>query len=357
MISFGVDPHKRSCTVAAVDALGRLLGETRVPRTAQGQARVLAWARELAPGARQWGVEGAGSYGWPLAQALLAAGERVFEVPPRAVSRERAGAIGTARAKTDATDALAAARVTAREGSRLPAVRGAGLNQQLRILSEHRDNLVSQKTRLLNQLHAQLAALQTLPSTRVGPLKRTFALAYWARVALPDLDPLAATRLTVIQQLATLALSCEEAITHLERQIAVRTAATGTPLVGLCGVSHLTAAKILGEVGDVGRFATPAKFAAYCGVAPIETSSGERRRHRLNRRGNRQLNRALHTMALVQRRCEPRARLYFERKLREGKTKREAMRCLKRQLANVVYRLLKASQGLQDTAGTRAGLT
>ena len=164
MISFGVDPHKRAYAAAAVDSLGRPVDELRVPRSEQGQARLLAWAKELSPAgeAGQSGVEGAGSYGWPLAQALLEAKEAVFEVPPAAVAQERRAAIGRTRAKTDYTDALATARITAREDQRLPAVRGAGLNQQLHVLVEHRDNLVIQKTRLLNQLHALLAALQVL---------------------------------------------------------------------------------------------------------------------------------------------------------------------------------------------------
>ncbi len=346
MISIGVDPHKRTYVAAAVDALGRPLGTLSVAATAQGQQALLDWAATHGAGAadRRWGVEGAGGYGWPLAQALVAAGGRVHGVPASATARERRAAVGRAREKTDTTDALAVARVAARESAALPAVRGDGIPQQLKVLTEHRDNLLLQRTRVLNQLHAHLAALRTVHAPSVGPLKKTGALTYWAQLELPGADALTRSRLLIVRQLAALALTFEplvEALVEaLDAELARLTAEAATPLVGPCGASHLTAAKILGEVGDVARFATPAKFAAYCGVAPLAASSGPTVRHRLSRRGNRQLNRALHTVAPVQRRWEPRARAYFARKLAEGKTRREAMRSLKRALANVIYRLL-----------------
>ena len=238
------------------------------------------------------------------------------------------------------TDALAVARLTARDAAALGPVRGDGLPQQLKVLTEHRDNLLLQRTRVLNQLHAHLAALRTVHAPAVGPLKKPSALTYWAHLELAGVDALTRHRLLIVRQLAALALTFEPLVAALDAELARLTAEAATPLVGLCGASHLTAAKILGEVGDVTRFATPAKFAAYCGVAPIEASSGPRVRHRLNRRGNRQLNRAIHTVALVQRRWEPRAKVFFARKIAEGKTKREPVRSLKRALANVIYRLL-----------------
>lgn len=279
-------------------------------------------------------------------------------MPATATARERRAAVGRAREKTDETDALAVARLTARDAAALPPVRGDGLPQQLKVLTEHRDNLLLQRTRVLNQRHAHLAALRTVHAPAVGPLKKAGALTYWAQLELPGVDALTRSRLLIVRQLAALALTFEPLVAALDAELARLTAEAATPLVGLCGASHLTAAKILGEVGDVARFATPAKFAAYCGVAPLAASSGPTVRHRLNRRGNRQLNRAIHTVALVQRRWEPRARAYFARKLAEGKTKREAMRSLKRALANVIYRLLAPERRVTvPMTATTAALT
>ena len=271
-------------------------------------------------------------------------------MPATATARERRAALGHAHEKTDATDALAVARVTAREAAALPPVRGDGLPQQFKVLTEHRDNVLLQRTRVLNQLHAHLAALRTVHAPAVGPLKKSCALAYWAHFELPGADALTQSRLLIVRQLAGLALTFAPLVAALDAELARLTAEAATPLVGLCGASYLTAAKILGEVGDVTRFATSAMFAAYCGVAPLAASSGPRVRHRLNRRGNRQLNRAIHTIALVQRRWEPRAQAFFARKLAEGKTKREAMRSLKRALANVIYRLLAPDRRLTPSA-------
>lgn len=217
--------------------------------------------------------------------------------------------------------------------------------------------MLLQRTRVLNQLHAHLAALRTVHAPALGSLKKTYALAYWARIELPGADALTQSRLLIVRQLAGLALTFEPLVAALDAELARLTAEAETPLVGLCGASHLTAAKILGEVGDVTRFATPAKFAAYCGVAPLAASSGARVRHRLNRRGNRQLNRAIHTVAMVQQRWDPRAKAFFARKLAEGKTKREAMRSLKRALANVIYRLLAPDRKLNAAASSVAVLT
>jgi len=343
MLTIGVDSHKGSYTAVAVDSVASERAAMRVANTPAGRAELLAWATVLEPqaGARQWGIEGSGMYGRPLAESLGGAGETVFEVPGLATSRERSGALGARRQKNDHSDALAVARITLRDSSRLPRVFQGGEPNRCKLLTEHRDNLVLQRTRLLNQLHAHIALIDeaAMPGVSANRARRTIAA--WAAGGLKITDPLRSTQAQIVQQLAQLVVTYDRMIQQLTDQLAALAAAAAPALVSMRGVGALTAAKIIGEAGDVRRFATPARFASYAGVAPLETSSGERCRHRLSRRGNRQLNRAIHMIAVTQRRWEPRAQEYLQRKLLEGKTRKEALRSLKRHLANVVFRLIK----------------
>jgi transposase len=168
-------------------------------------------------------------------------------------------------------------------------------------------------------------------------------LQQWASEVAQVSDPLEQVHRQVIQQLSKLILTYDEMIRQLSRELTGLARKAAPTLVDLCGVGALTAARILGEVGEIRRFASDSKFASYCGVAPIQASSGDRVRHRLSRRGNRQLNYALQTIAVTKRRWDPRARAFLDRKAAEGKTRREALSCLKRHLANVVFRLLTES--------------
>lgn len=248
--------------------------------------------------------------------------------------------MGVHRQKTDASDALAVARVTLRECTRLPRIFPDGLAQGCKLLTEHRDNLVVQRTKLMNQLHAHVALLDHVQMPKIHCAQGRDTLRRWADEGLPSSDPLVHLQGQVVQQLARLILTYDEVIRDLKReleQLAVRSAPS---LLALNGAAALITAKIAGEVGDIRRFSSAAKFASYCGVAPVEASSGERVRHRLSSRGNRKLNSALHMIAIVQRHWDPRAQSYIDRKLAEGKTRKEALRCLKRHLANTVFRLL-----------------
>lgn len=344
MLTIGVDSHKRSLTAVAVDSMGRQQATTQVPTTCSGRAYLLDWAEALREGAPlRWGIEGSGTYGRPLAQQLARRGQDVLEVPGIATSRERKAALGVHRQKMDTSDALAIARVALREGDRLPRVFPDGVAQRCKVLSEHRDNLVVQRTRLMNQLHAQVSFLDPARMPPISATRGRAVLEQWASMTPSATDPLEQIHLQVVRQLAGLILTYDEMIRQTGCEL-VRLVTEATPLlVALRGSGALTAARILGEVGDVRRFASAAKFAAYCGAAPIQASSGERVRHRLSRRGNRQLNYSLHTIAVTQRRWDPRAQQYLERKIAEGKSRKEALRCLKRHLANVVYRILSES--------------
>jgi transposase len=340
MLTIGVDSHKRSLTAAAIDSAGREAGTLQVPSTPTGRNQLLEWVKALAPGEHQWGIEGSGMYGRPLAQQLARTGQRVYEVSGLATSRERRGGIGVHRQKTDTSDALAVARVTLRESARLPRIYPAGMAHRCKLLTEHRENLVLQRTKLMNQLHAQVALADSLQMPKIQCAQGRETLRVWAENGIASADPLLRVQGLIIQHLAALILVYDGMIHELAGEMSQLAQEAAPSLLELHGAGALTTAKILGEVGDIRRFPSRAKFASYCGVAPIEASSGERVRHRLNRRGNRQLNCALHTIAMTQRRWHPQARAYLDRKVAEGKTRKEALRCLKRHLANAVFQLL-----------------
>jgi transposase len=299
---------------------------------------------------RQWGIEGAGAYGRGLAQALVAAGERVLEVPGLATAHERRRSRGREREKTDATDALAIARVVLRDADRLPPIMPDGQALECRLLTEQRRNLIGERTRLLNQLYAQLdgAGYPTRPLFRAR--NHRGALRALLTLAPSDASALAALRARLVAQLAQLVLDLDAHITTLTAALEALAPRVAPHLLAIPGCGALTATAILGEAGDVDRFPTEARFGAYAGVAPIAASSGERVRHRLSRRGNRQLNAALHVIAVTQRRWHPLGQAYLTRKVAEGKSPKEALRSLKRQLANVVFRALKADLRLGTTA-------
>src|SRR5512132_996449 len=308
MIVIGVDVHKQSLTAVAVDELGRALAEL----TVGGSGELVAWASSLAP-ERLWAVEDCRQLTGALERRLLAAGESIVRVPPKLMAPERRA--GRARGKSDPIDALAVARAALRE-PRLDHPRpGEAALRELKLLVDHRDDLVDERRRAQQRLRWQLH----------------------------DLDP----ELTVPPgALDGRCRSLTRSILELDRELQTRSEQRAPRLLALPGCGPLSAAKLLGELGPIERFETDAQLARHAGVAPLEASSGKQRRHRLDRGGNRQLNCALHRIAITQARVHPPARAYLERKQSEGKSRREALRCLKRQLARTVYTTLKSESAL-----------
>jgi transposase len=331
-VTIGIDPHKGSHTAAALDGRQRVIGQIRVLATAAGYRELRRWAAGWPE--RRWAVENVGGLGRPVAQWLLGDGETVIDVPPKLSARIRVLSTGHGR-KTDPADAVSTALAACGPAD----LRAATLESHattLRLLSDRRDDLVARRTQVLNRLHALLADL--IPGT-VPPRLSAATAAALLRRGRPPAGPRRIRRV-LASDLVREARRLDSEIAALEARLAEAVTEARTTLTELFGIGPILAAKILGRVGDVRRFASAARFASYCGVAPIEASSGDVVRHRLSRAGDRQLNFALYMMALCQARQHPEGRAYFLRKRAAGHSDREALRCLKRRLADVVYRQL-----------------
>ena len=334
MVTIGVDAPKQVHAAVALDEAGQGLGHWRGPNSRAGWLALHAWAVGLG-GPRQWGIEGAWNDGRGLAQHLVETGEVVYESTPRwtAEGRRRARTPG----KSDALDAQAVARLVQREAATLPRVGADDETAVLELLVTERDGAVAEATRLRNQLH-QL--LQVDPEYRAHlPRLRTRAgVAALEQYTVPSSRPLDQERAAVVRRLAQrLRLALDQA-EDVATQIRQRARTRFALLTGLCGVSLLTAGALAGILGPGHRFRTDAQLAAYAGVAPLEASSAGRVRHRLNRGGNRRLNAILHRIAIAQARSSPAARAYLARRTSEGKTRREAIRTLKRFLVRAIWR-------------------
>ncbi len=331
----GVDTHKIQHVLVALDAQGRSLGTRTCANTPEGWANGLAWARRWE--GRVWGIENSGSLGKGFAQSLLVQGEdTVHEVSPHRTAQYRRR--GRTQDKTDETDALAIARLLLAEGDTLPEVQRDDLSTELRLLSDHRDNLLAEKTRLINQLHGQMLQVDPSYKEKSGRLTDARGVAYCRDVALPQDDRLLRTRLLIVHQLAEQILRLDAEVAAVAAELTARVQESQTPIVALRGVGTIVAARIIGEIGVAPRIRSAAALAALAGISPVAVSSGGRGGYRLNRGGNRQLNRAIHVIALTQRRCDPRGRAYYMKKRAEGKTPRAALRCLKRRLVDVLFR-------------------
>ena len=335
-MEIGVDTHKRTHCLVVLDDEGRQLGTRTIPNTPDGWAEALAWVRGKQQH-RRWGIENGGSLGKGFAQFLLGQGEAdLREVSPQRTAQYRRR--GRTQDKTDQADALAIARLLLAEGEHLPAIARDDASTELRLLSDHRDNLLVDRTRLINQLHAQMLQIDPGYQGRSGALTARRGLLYCRDLTIREADGVTRTRLLIVRQLVGQIRRLEEEIATITGALGARVRASRTPILARCGVGEVIAARLLGELGTVPRVPAAAALAALAGIAPVAVSSGGRGGYRLNRGGNRQLNRVIHLMALSQRRCDPRAQAYYAKKRAEGKTRRAAMRCLKRRLVDVLYR-------------------
>jgi len=334
-VLIGVDPHKGTNAVAVLNGREELLEYALFATNRAGLRSLRRWAKRF--GERCWAVEGAGGVGRPVAQHLVAAGETVVDVPAKLSSRIRLLSMGNER-KNDRVDAVCVA-VAALRGKRLTEVGDEeGQATVLKMLSERRKDLIKERTRTLNRLHGLLRDL--VPGGAPKNLSAHKA-ALLLRGVRPRVDP-ALTRRRLAADLISDVRRLDRGLSDLERHLREAVEKASTSLTGLFGVGPILAAKIIGEVGTIARFPTKAHFASYTGSAPIEASSGEVVRHRLSRAGNRQLNHALHLIAICQVRHDTEGRTYYRRKLAEGKSEKEALRCLKRRISDAVFKKLYA---------------
>lgn len=333
MVMIGVDPHKGSHTAVALDDREGDLAEVKVRATRRQVEQLLGWAARFDK--RVWAVESAGGMGYLLSQQLVAAGEEVLDVPATLAARVRV--LGTGRSnKNDANDARSVA-VAALRAPQLASVCRADHIGVLRLLAKRNTDLGRARNRTACRLHSLLTEL--VPGGMPKEINASRAERMLAGVDART--PVEIARRDVALEHLEDLRRLDEQLKASRRRITAAIAASGTTVVDLFGVGPIVACLLVGYSGDARRFADRHRYAAYNGTAPIELSSGGRTVHRLSLRGNRQLNHALHMAAVTQiRHPHSDGHAFFQRKLADGKTKKEALRALKRRISDAVYRQL-----------------
>jgi transposase len=339
MIVIGADTHKRTHTLAALDAAtGRVLASRTVTADPGGQLAALRWSRGLGR-ERVWAIEDCRHVSGRLERALVGAGEHVVRVAPKLMGQSRRGE--RQPGKSDEIDAQAVARAALREG--LETLPLAWLDEQsaeIRLLLDHRSCLVAERTRMQNRLRWHL--LELCPELEAAVPAGALDRACWLdRIARRLAGGEQTVRVRVARDELRRIRELTRAVTQLERELRDRVSSRGPQLLAERGCGVLTAATFLARTAGAERFPTDGHFARQAGAAPIPASSGRRDRQRLNRGGDRQLNCALHRMAVTRARIDPATRAYLARKRAEGKSRSEAYRCLKRHLARRVWQLLR----------------
>ena len=332
MVTIGADLHKRTHTLVAVDEHGRRLAETTVAATPAGHLAVRRWAARWPE--RTFALEDCRHLSRGLERDLLVAGETVIRVPPKLMAGARRS--GREPGKSDPIDALAVARAALREPE-LPVARLDGPDRDVRLLVDHRDDLVAERTQAQNRLRWHLHELLPGEEPPSRALDRRHVLdALEARLA-----PFEGTVARIARDLVARIRGLTLAIDELEREIAGLVVDLAPSLLELEGCGPLTAAKLVGETAGASRFRSVAAFARHNGTAPVPVWSGNDTRHRLSRGGNRQLNAAIHRIAITQVRLGGEGAAYAAKRRDAGDTKREALRALKRRISDVVHRRMR----------------
>jgi transposase len=346
----GVDTHKETHTVAALDAAGRLLGTETFPVSAAGYVALVTWLRSFGR-VGQVGVEGTGSYGSGLAARLRKEGIRVVEVnrPNRQLRRRRG--------KSDPTDAEAAARATlAGDALGVPKTQD-GPVEMIRLFRLQRRSAMRARTQAANQLHAVVSTAPESMRSAVRGLSLPTLLDRIAKMRAPKPHNLASATRAVLRALALRWHQLDREVALIDEQLESLVQAVAPELVTRQGIGVEVAGALLVAAGDnPGRLHTEASFAALCGVSPLDASSGKQRRHRLNRGGNRDANRALWVVAIARLRCHSRTREYVDRRTKEGLSKPEIIRCLKRYIVREVFKILRKPRAQQSPNPLQKGL-
>jgi transposase len=328
----GIDPHKGSHTAAVIDSDEQVVGELAVCADRRQRERLLRWAAPFAP--RLWAIEGATGHGALLAQQLVASGETVVDIPAALSARARLLDAGR-KDKTDAHDARSAAIVALRHRN-LREVELDDHRQILRLLARRHHQLTAARTRAICRLHAVLAEMIEGGLSKNLSAKRAAA----ELRKLHSTEAIALERKRIASEFVDEVRRTDHALTELHKRIVAAVNAADSTVTNVFGVGPIVACYLIGYSGDVRRFPTGGHYARYNATAPIEASSGPRVRHRLNPNGNRQLNHAIHIAALGQISHDTPGRAYYVAKQASGKSRKEAMRCLKRRISDAIYRQL-----------------
>ncbi len=334
--TIGIDPHKATHTAVAIDDDETVLGEFTIRADRDQTNKLIDWAGSVDGDGRLWAVEAATGLGHLLSQQLVARGETVVDVPPVLASRIRVLSSGKSQ-KNDPNDARSVAIAALRRES-LAEVRCEDDTAVLRMLAKRHRELTSLRTQAVCRLHAMLAVL------RPGGMGHRLSAKQASRMlgGIRGLDTVGEQRRLMAKTHIVDIRRLDRDLEAIKAQIRRAVAAADTSVTDIYGVGPVVAAFVIGYTPPIERFETADKYAAYNGTAPIEVSSGGKVRHRLSRRGNRTVNHAIHTAAVTQISHQTPGRVYYDKKLAEGKTTKEALRALKRRISNAVYRRLVA---------------
>jgi len=341
MVTIGADLHKRWHTAVAVDELGRSLAQRTVRATPAGHLELLAWAQDRYP-ERRWALEDCRHLSRQLERDLVVAGESVVRVPPKLMAGARRS--GREPGKSDPIDALAVARAALREPD-LPVARLDGPERDVRLLVDHREDLVAERTRAQNRLRWHLHEL--VPGDE--PVPRSLDRRHVLDALEAQLGELSGTVAGIARDLVGRIRELTGAIDSLERQLGALVATLAPTLLALQGCGPLSAAKLVGETAGVGRFRSAAAFARHNGSAPVPVWSGNQVRHRLSRGGNRQINAALHRIAITQLQRPGPGQDYLAKRLAANDTRTEAIRALRRRISDEVFRRMRLDEAVRAT--------
>jgi transposase len=342
-VMIGVDPHKGSHTVVVIGGAEQPLGELRVAASAGQAEELVAWAAEWPE--RTWAVEGAAGLGRLLAQQLAAAGERVLDVPPKLASRVRLLEAGDTN-KNDPNDARSVA-VAALRSRAVRQVAAEDHGAVLKIWARRHRDLARSRNQVACRLHAVIADL--IP----GGVRKEITAGHATSVLdrITPAGPVETARRDLAAQFLDDLRRLDTQLAQMKKRLAAAVRASGTTVTEVFGAGPVIAGTIIGDTGDISRFASRDHFAAYNGTAPVEVSSGPRKIYRLSLRGNRRMHHAIHMAAITQiRHAHSDGRAYYDRKIAKGKTHKEALRCLKRRISDAIYARLRADARKTVTA-------
>ena len=342
-VMIGVDPHKGSHTAVVIGGAEQPLGKLRVDASAGQAGELVAWAAEWPE--RTWAVEGAAGLGRLLAQQLAAAGERVLDVPPKLASRVRLLEAGDTN-KNDPNDARSVA-VAALRSRAVRQVAAEDHRAVLKIWARRHRDLARSRNQVTCRLHAVICDL--VP----GGVRKEITAGHAASVLdqITPAGPIETARRDLAAQFLDDLRRLDTQLAETNKQLAAAVRASGTTVTRVFGIGPVNAGTVIGDTGDIFRFASRDHFAAYNGTAPVEVSSGARKIYRLSLRGNRRMNHAIHMAAITQiRHAHSDGRAYYDRKIAEGKTHKEALRCLKRRISDAIYARLRADARKTVTA-------